>query len=290
MTIDRRSSRRPGPSVRVRVAEIKGATRTQHEDRVVTEEPLEIRLVEPGSAPRRVSVTMRTPGHDFELAAGWLFHEGVIDGADDLGQVAYCTDVDLTPEQEFNVVTVTLRRPARRSPGARYPGITAASSACGVCGTESIEEVFAALGDRVSSDSRGEVLSWAVVRQMPEAMKEQQRLFDVTGGLHAAALFSPDGSLLALREDVGRHNAVDKVSGARLLAGDHRGPEVLVVSGRIGFEIVQKAVASQILALVAVGAPTSLAVDLARRTHLCLVGWARDERAVVYAADDRLGA
>lgn len=290
MTIDRRSGRRPGPSVRVRVAELKGATRTQHEDRVVTEEPLEIRLVEPGSAPRRVSVTMRTPGHDFELAAGWLFHEGVIDGADDLGQVAYCTDVDLTPEQEFNVVTVTLRRPARRSPGARYPGITAASSACGVCGTESIEEVFAALGDRVSTDSRGELLSWSVLRQMPEAMKEQQRLFDVTGGLHAAALFSPDGSLLALREDVGRHNAVDKVSGARLLARDHRGREVLVVSGRIGFEIVQKAVASQTLALIAVGAPTSLAVDLARRTHLCLVGWARDERAVVYAADDRLGA
>jgi FdhD protein len=288
MTIERSSTRRPGPSVRLRVTEIKGATRTQHEDRVVTEEPLEIRLSEPGSAPRRASVTMRTPGHDFELAAGWLFHEGVVDDAGDIDRVAYCTDTDLTPEQEFNVVTVTLRRPARRSPGARYPGITGASSACGVCGTESIEEVFAALGDRVASRSPGEPLSWSVVRRMPEAMKERQRLFDVTGGLHAAALFSPDGDLLGLREDVGRHNAVDKVSGARLLAGVARGPEVLVVSGRIGFEIVQKAVASRVSALVAVGAPTSLAVDLARRTGLCLVGWARGERAVVYAAPERL--
>jgi FdhD protein len=289
MTIDRSSTRRrPGPSVRLRVTEIKGATRTQHEDRVVTEEPLEIRLSEPGSPPRRVSVTMRTPGNDFELAAGWLFHEGVIESSEDLRQVAYCTDMDLTPEQEFNVVTATLAGPARRSPGARYPGITAASSACGVCGTESIDEVFAALGDRLSSRPRGDTLSWPVVRRMPEAMKEKQRLFDVTGGLHAAGLFSPDGTLLELREDVGRHNAVDKVSGARLLVGAARGPEVLVVSGRIGFEIVQKAVASGVTALVAVGAPTSLAVDLARRTNLCMVGWARGDRAVVYAGDDQL--
>ncbi|MDQ6642437.1 MAG: formate dehydrogenase accessory sulfurtransferase FdhD [Actinomycetota bacterium] len=262
--------------------------RIQREDRVVTEEPLEIRIAEPTAPPRRVSVTMRTPGHDFELAAGWLFHEGVIDGTDDLGQVAYCTDAGLTPEQTFNVVTVTLRHPGRRSPGARYPGLTGASSACGVCGTETIDEVFAALGERVDVPPRDEVLSWPVVRRMPEAMKEQQRLFDVTGGLHAAALFSPDGDLLALREDVGRHNAVDKVSGALLLAGASRGPEVLVVSGRIGFEIVQKAIASGVSALVAVGAPTSLAVDLARRSDLCLVGWARGERAVVYAGADRL--
>ncbi|MGI9156255.1 MAG: formate dehydrogenase accessory sulfurtransferase FdhD [Marmoricola sp.] len=287
MTSSRSSTRRPGPSVRVRVAEIRGDARSEHEDRVVTEEPLEMRLSEPGTPPRRVSVTMRTPGHDFELAAGWMYHEGVVDDVEDLAQVAYCTDTDLTPEQEFNVVTVSLRGPARRSPGARYPGITAASSACGVCGTESIAEVYAALGDRVSA-GRLDRLSWDVVRALPEAMKERQRLFDLTGGLHAAGLFSPDGTLLDLREDVGRHNAVDKVSGARLLAGVQRGPEVLVVSGRIGFEIVQKAVASRVSALVAVGAPTSLAVDLARRTNLCLVGWARGDRAVVYAGADRL--
>jgi FdhD protein len=281
------SDRRPGPSVRLRVTEIKGATRTQHEDRVVTEEPLEIRLSEPQSSPARVTVTMRTPGHDFELAAGWLFHEGVLASAEDLASVAYCTDVDLTPDQEFNVVTVTMRVPVRRSVGARYGGPTGATSACGVCGTESIDEVFATLGDRITRVGPAD-LSWPVVRRLPDAMREHQRLFERTGGLHAAALFSTEGELLVLREDVGRHNAVDKVSGARLLAGDTRGPEVLVTSGRIGFEIVQKAVASGVVALVAVGAPTSLAVDLARRAGLTLLGWTRDARTVVYHGAERL--
>ena len=281
------SARRPGPSVRLRVTEFKGATRTQHEDRVVTEEPLEIRLSDPQSSPARVTVTMRTPGHDFELAAGWLFHEGVLASAEDLASVAYCTDVELTPEQEFNVVTVHLRVPARRSVGARYGGMTGATSACGVCGTETIDEVFATLGDRLSP-AVPTALSWSVVRGLPEVMREQQRLFDRTGGLHAAALFSTEGDLLVLREDVGRHNAVDKVSGARLLAGRPRGPEVLVTSGRIGFEIVQKAVASGVVALVAVGAPTSLAVDLAKRAGLTLLGWTRDGRTVVYEGAERL--
>ena len=281
------TARRPGPSVRLRITEVKGAMRTQHEDRVVTEEPLEIRLAEPQTPPGRVTVTMRTPGHDFELAAGWLFHEGVVGSLDDLSSVAYCTDVDLTPEQEFNVVTATLRTPARRRVGPRYGGMTAASSACGVCGTETIDEVFATLGDRVAPvDSP--TLAWDVVRRMPEAMRDQQRLFERTGGLHAAALFSPDGDLLVLREDVGRHNAVDKVSGHQLLSGGARGPEVLVVSGRIGFEIVQKAVASRVVALVAVGAPTSLAVGLAQRAGLTVLGWTRDDRAVVYTGAERL--
>jgi FdhD protein len=281
------TARRPGPSVRLRITEVKGAMRTQHEDRVVTEEPLEIRLAEPQTPPGRVTVTMRTPGHDFELAAGWLFHEGVVGSLDDLSSVAYCTDVDLTPEQEFNVVTATLRAPARRRVGPRYGGMTAASSACGVCGTETIDEVFATLGDRVAPVDSA-TLAWDVVRRMPEAMRDQQRLFERTGGLHAAALFSPDGDLLVLREDVGRHNAVDKVSGHQLLSGGARGPEVLVVSGRIGFEIVQKAVASRVVALVAVGAPTSLAVDLAQRAGLTVLGWTRDDRAVVYTGAERL--
>ena len=281
------TARRPGSSVRLRITEVKGAMRTQHEDRVVTEEPLEIRLAEPQTPPGRVSVTMRTPGHDFELAAGWLFHEGVVGSLDDLSSVAYCTDVDLTPEQEFNVVTATLRTPARRRVGPRYGGMTAASSACGVCGTETIDEVFATLGDRVAPVD-GPTLAWDVVRRMPEAMRDQQRLFERTGGLHAAALFSPDGDLLVLREDVGRHNAVDKVSGHQLLSGGARGPEVLVASGRIGFEIVQKAVASRVVALVAVGAPTSLAVGLAQRAGLTVLGWTRDDRAVVYTGAERL--
>lgn len=284
-------ARRPGPAVRHRVEEIRGATRIRHEDRLATEEPLEVRLAEPGEPDRRVGVTMRTPGHDFELAAGWLLHEGVIDTAEDIDRVAYCTDVDLSPQEEFNVVTISLRRPARRSPATRYPGITAASSACGVCGTESIGEVLGVLAGRVGSTPPLD-LDWDVLRALPDRMREHQPLFDKTGGLHAAALFEPGGSLIALREDVGRHNAVDKVCGSRLLAGVRRGPEgspeVLVVSGRIGFEIVQKAVASGIVALLAVGAPTSLALDLARQADLALLGWVRGERAVIYHGAERI--
>jgi FdhD protein len=186
------------------------------------------------------------------------------------------------------VVTVTLRVPARRTVGARYGGMTAASSACGVCGTETIDEVFATLADRVSPTA-GPALAWDVVRRMPEAMREHQQLFDRTGGLHAAALFSPAGDLLVLREDVGRHNAVDKVVGARVLAGLSPAVPLLCVSGRIGFEIVQKAVVADIGVLAAVGAPSSLAVDLASRAGLCTAGFVRDERYVVYSAADRLG-
>lgn len=270
------------------VTELRGEASTRHEDRVVTEEPLEIRLESPDEPARRVSVTMRTPGHDFELAAGWMFHEGVIDDAQDLRRVAYCTDVDLDPAQELNVVTVSLSGPERRSPGARYPGITSASSACGVCGTDSIEEVFAALARRTVPVPQVPV-EIDLLRALPDRMREQQRLFDRTGGLHAAALSTRDGELVALREDVGRHNAVDKVSGQVLLSGTAR-PEapVLVTSGRLGFEIAQKAVAMGATALVGVGAPTSLSVDLAERAGLCLVGWARGERAVVYAGADRV--
>ncbi|KAJ1684286.1 hypothetical protein LUZ63_020579 [Rhynchospora breviuscula] len=231
---------------------------------------------------------MRTPGHDFELAAGWMFHEGVVDEADDLDRVAYCTDTDLTPEQELNVVTVTTAGPPRRTPGGRYPGITSASSACGVCGTDSIEEVFAGLGGRPTTVPQVP-FDAEVLRALPDAMREQQRLFDRTGGLHAAGLAGADGELSVVREDVGRHNAVDKISGAVLLgAARVSGPAALVTSGRLGFEIVQKAVAAGVSAVVGVGAPTSLSVELARRTSLLLVGWSRGDRAVVYAGADRL--
>src|SRR3954470_3916043 len=135
--------RRPGPTTRVRVHEVVAAGVRRHEDRLATEEPLEIRLAWPGSPASGVAVTMRTPGHDFELAVGFLYGEGVIGSAQDLHTVAYCTDVTLSPEQEFNVVTVELARPPRRPPPDRYDGLSAATSACGVCGTESIDDVLA---------------------------------------------------------------------------------------------------------------------------------------------------
>lgn len=269
--------RRPGPTQRTRVQEWSEEGDHHREDRLVTEEPLEVRLAVPGRAPERVWVTMRTPGHDFELAAGWCLHEGLI-RPDDLRTVAYCTDQELSPEEEFNVVTLTATAAGPAS--HRHQGFSAGSSACGVCGKESVGAVLdVASGPRWSGALPGP----DVVRRLPGLLREHQRLFDRTGGLHAAGLFDAEGHLLVVREDVGRHNAVDKVTGARLLAGDSPQAACLAVSGRAGFELVQKAVSAGVGSFVAVGAPTSLAVDLARRAELPLYGFTGSARTVRYA-------
>jgi len=271
-------ARRPGPTVRTRVTELTADGERRHEDRLATEEPLEIRLAWPGAPARRVWVTMRTPGNDFELAAGWLVHEGLAT-PDDIATVAYCTDVDLAPEQEFNVVTVTLGAPPVADPGHRHTTQATGSSACGVCGKDSID---AALTVSPAGRWSGPLPGPDVVRRLPEVMRERQAVFSRTGGVHAAGLFDADGSLLVVREDVGRHNAVDKATGARVLAGDPPAAACLVVSGRAGFELVQKAVAVGVGALVSVGAPTSLSVELARKSGLTLYGFTSVKRCVRY--------
>ena len=276
-------ARRPGPTVRVRVTETSGAASHQREDRLVTEEPLEIRLAWPGAPAERAWVTMRTPGHDFELAAGWVVHEGLVPAsAGAVHGVAYCTDADLTPEQEFNVVTLTLSAPPRVDPTHRHTGTggVGAGSACGVCGKDSISAV---LDVPRAAAWTGPVPSLDVVRGLPDRLREKQAVFERTGGVHAAGLATADGDLLVVREDVGRHNAVDKVTGARLLAGDPVAEACLVVSGRAGFELVQKAVTAGIGSLVAVGAPTSLAAHLAREAGLALFGFTKGDRTVRYS-------
>jgi FdhD protein len=271
-------ARRIGPISRLRVAESTSAgDDVVREDHVVAEEPLEIRVSWPGADPRRAWVTMRTPGSDFELAAGWAFHEGLV-GADDLAEVAYCTDEDLSPEQEFNVVT--LRSAVPVDLGHRHDTLSTGSSACGVCGKDSIE---AALTTVRGTRWDGPPPQPDVVRRLPDRLREEQSVFARTGGVHAAGLFTAAGERLVVREDVGRHNAVDKVSGARLLAGEPVADAYLVVSGRAGFELVQKAVAAGMGALVAVGAPSSLGVHLAREAGLGLFGFTRAERTVRYA-------
>jgi FdhD protein len=270
-------ARRPGPTVRTRVRELRvDEAERRHEDRLATEEPLEIRLAWPGAPARRVWVTMRTPGHDFELAAGWLVHEGLVTAPPHA--IAYCTDEDLTPDQEFNVVTVTLDVPPVRDPGHRHAG--SGSSACGVCGKDSVAEALAAPAVRRWT---GELPPDEVVRSLPDALRSGQRVFEVTGGVHAAALATAAGEVLVVREDVGRHNAVDKVTGARVTQGHSPAEACLVVSGRAGFELVQKAVAAGVGALVAVGAPTSLSVSLARESGLGLYGFTSGRRTVRYA-------
>lgn len=274
-------TRRPGPTVRTRVVEhlADGATR-RHEDRLVGEEPLELRLAWPGRPADRAWVTMRTPGHDFELAAGWVRHEGLVgDRPGAVAGVAYCTDVELSEEQRYNVVTVNLAAAPPRDPGHRHQAASAGSSACGVCGSDSLDEALSVAAGR---RWEGPLPDAEVVRSLPERMRPAQKVFDRTGGVHAAALFTADGELLVAREDVGRHNAVDKVTGARVLAGLPPAEACLVVSGRAGFELVQKAVAAGIGSLVAVGAPTSLSVRLAAEHGLALWAFARPGRVIQY--------
>jgi FdhD protein len=262
--------------VRARVQELGTESERRHEDRLATEEPLEIRLGWPGAEPRRVWVTMRTPGHDFELAAGWVAHEGI---ARSVRTIAYCTDADLAPEQDFNVVTVTLDDPPVRDPGHRHTAMSAGSSACGVCGKDSIAE---ALATPAAAKWSGELPTPDVVRRLPTSVRGAQPVFDLTGGVHAAALATSDGELLVVREDVGRHNAVDKVTGSRIMAGHSPAEACLFVSGRAGFELAQKAVAAGVGSLVSVGAPTSLAVGLAKNAGLALFGFTSEMRTVRY--------
>jgi len=268
---------RPGATQRVRVREITDAGTSARPDRLATEEPLEIRLESPGQPARRVWVTMRTPGRDFDLAVGWLRHEGIIDRPTAVG---YCTDADLTPEQKYNVVTVVLDAPPLRAPDHRHDGLSAGSSACGVCGHNSIASALSIRpctphADRTPSDN--------LVRELPGLLREHQSVFARTGGVHAAGLFDEHGAALTVREDVGRHNAVDKVTGARVLAGSDPAGTYLVVSGRAGFELVQKALAVGTSALVSFGAPTSLSVSLAREGGLALYGFTSERRSVRYS-------
>jgi FdhD protein len=265
------------------VVEVVGGETQGKQDTVVTEEPLELRLSWPGHSPTRVSVTMRTPGSDFELAAGYMLAEGVVAIGERPHSVAYCVDRALSQEQKFNVVTVELDAPPRRHPSTRTTTMTAA---CGVCGTESLDEVFTVDSTPIKVEG---AIAPGVVRALPERLREEQVLFRNTGSIHASAVFGFDGELIVAREDIGRHNTVDKVVGARQLGTVDFGEEVaLCVSGRIGFDIVTKAVAARIAVVVAVGGPSSLAVELADRAGITLCGFTRGERYVVYTHPERV--
>jgi FdhD protein len=248
-------------------------------DRLATEEPMEIRAGGPGQEPLSVAVTMRTPGHDFELAAGFLFTEGLA-GPRDVASVSYCQLPE--GEQHYNVVTVRLSR--RFDPDSMARNFYATSS-CGICGKASLDHVEVRC-DRLAP---GPVVGVSAIAAMPRALREQQRIFDKTGGLHAAGTFDAAGNLVALREDVGRHNAVDKVVGRALLDGTlPLGDLVLQVSGRVSFEIVQKAAVAGIPIVAAVSAPSSLAVEAAARFGMTVVGFVRGTGLNVYTHAERI--
>jgi FdhD protein len=282
------SSRRVGPTVRSRVHTWSGGDTVTHEDRVIAEEPMEVRLAWRAAPAHRIAVTMRTPGADFELAAGFVVGEGIARPRDHIAAVGYCTDRTLRPEQAFNVVTVTLRSAPQRDPAVRN---LAQSSACGVCGKDSLAAVEEFGGRPVTSTA---TVRASTLSRLPDLLRERQGLFDSTGGVHAAGLFDVSGERLVVREDVGRHNAVDKVVGAVTLGRVQDLPDasdmVLCTSARAGFEIVQKAVMAGIPVVAAVGAASSMALACAREYGVTLAGFVRGERLVVYAGAERIVA
>jgi FdhD protein len=261
--------------------------RAARSDTLAVEEPLEIRLGVAGAEPEPFTVTMRTPGHDVDLALGFLVAEGVVRSPADVLAARHCPDAarDGDGRATYNVVEVVL------AAGVAAPGATRhrhVSSACGICGTETIEAVRSTSAVDVGADDVR--LAPAVLAGLPARLRAAQRVFEATGGLHAAGLFTPAGDLVCLREDVGRHNAVDKVVGWSLANG--RLPlsgHVLQVSGRASFELVQKAWMAGCAVLAAVSAPSSLAVALAEEAGMTLVGFSRGTGFNVYTGAHRLG-
>lgn len=263
-----------------RVVALERGGSSERPDNLVTEEPMEIRVGWPGREPEAVSVTMRTPGNDFELAAGFLLAEGVVATRTDVAGVRYCV-VEGEP-QLHNVVSVDLTRPVDLDGMLRGQLV---GSSCGICGTASLEM----LQDRCPTVAPGSPISAEILVTLPERLRESQPVFERTGGLHAGGLFSFDGQALAVREDIGRHNAVDKLAGWALLSGALPLRDVaLVVSGRLSYEIVQKAAVAGVGVLVAVSAPSSLAVETAQRFNITLAAFVRDGRANLYSHPERV--
>ncbi|WP_329112839.1 formate dehydrogenase accessory sulfurtransferase FdhD [Streptomyces sp. NBC_01353] len=268
-------------TVRRRVLRVREGVSSHRPDTLAAEEPMEIRV---GGRP--LTVTMRTPGDDFDLAAGFLVSEGVVHAADEVAGIRYCAGATADGGNTYNVVDVVLA-PGVAAPDASLERNFYTTSSCGLCGKASLDAVRTTAAWSVAEDPLR--IGPEVMTALPDRLRAAQRVFDTTGGLHAAGLFSADGELLCLREDVGRHNAVDKVVGHALRSGLLPLREsVLMVSGRASFELVQKAVMAGIPMLAAVSAPSSLAVDLAEESGLTLVGFLRGASMNVYTGSERL--
>ncbi|PYP99296.1 MAG: formate dehydrogenase accessory sulfurtransferase FdhD [Acidobacteria bacterium] len=295
-------SDRPDSKSEARVWVVEPGQSRPRTDQVATEEPLEIRLRAAGIAAdagplavfrrrsqgagqRTVAITMRTPGADVELAAGFLYGEGIIRRGDEISGISHCDEPDLDEDKRYNIVNVDLRSDV-------LPDLQAlerhfyTTSACGVCGKASLESLRLRGCPAIPA---GPEVDAEVLRTLPERLRAGQGIFDATGGLHAAALFDPEGNLLAVREDVGRHNALDKVVGWALLGG--RLPlsrHIVMVSGRSSFEILQKSLMAGVPIVCAVSAPSSLAVSLAREFGITLIGFLRGDRFNVYSGLERV--
>jgi FdhD protein len=275
---------RRGSKTKARVRVVEDGHARVRPDTLATEEPMEIRLVS-GDVRQTVAVTMRTPGADFELAAGFLYGEGIVSSPEDILKISYCVSTDLGVEQQYNIVNVELR-------GDRSYDLRSlerhfyTTSACGVCGKASLDQLELR-GCPVIPP--GPEVAAQTIYALPNKLREAQGLFEATGGLHAAALFDASGELVALKEDVGRHNATDKLIGWALL--EERLPlsnHLVMVSGRSSFEILQKCLAAGVPIVCAISAPSSLAVDVAQQFGITLVGFLRGNKFNVYSGFDRI--
>lgn len=279
-------SRTDSPSIRrsttdVKIVAIRGESGYKRPDTLATEEPLEIRVHGPGQQAVSLTVTMRTPGNDFDLAVGLLFNEGLLADRDSLKSVCYCANV-ASDEQLYNVVTVETNSPLTNSHRERT---FFSSSACGVCGTTTIED----LATKASRIVTNLTISKDTILTLPDLMLKKQKLFQQTGGLHGAGIFDIEGNLEIVREDIGRHNALDKIVGHYFMNGQlPLNEKILALSGRIGFELVQKAAMAAIPVIVAVSAPSSLAVKTAESLGITLVGFARKGSANIYSHPERI--
>ena len=271
------------PILTVPVQKIEGDSSAPFQDLLAVEEPLEIRL-QHTLDDKSISITMRTPGNDSELAAGFLFSEGILHNAAEIRAIRWSNKSNGNPRQLGNSVTVELNVDVDLDRLERHFYTT---SSCGVCGKASIEAIEMQGCPVLPRNSP--IVEAGVIHLLPDALRRAQPVFERTGGLHAAALFSPDGTLQLLREDVGRHNAVDKLIGAEVLAGHTPLSNQLVfVSSRSSFELVQKALMAGIPILAAVGAPSSLAVETAQRFNLTLLGFVRNGRINIYSGASRI--
>jgi FdhD protein len=265
------------------VRKVNAGAVTDTDDQLANEEPLEIRLdyMDAGKRVQKsISVTMRTPGNDFELAAGFLFTEGVIHAADDVISIKYVR------EDTDNIVLVTLRDDVA-VPIANLERNFYTTSSCGVCGKASIEAVRVACSIPDVSDSLR--ISAATICRLPDELRTRQEVFKSTGGLHACGLFTLDGKLIIGREDIGRHNALDKLIGAMLIEGHMPlDKHILLLSGRASFELIQKAIMAGVKIVAAVGAPSSLAAEMAEEWGITLVGFLRGERFNIYSGAERV--
>ncbi|MHB8404452.1 MAG: formate dehydrogenase accessory sulfurtransferase FdhD [Gammaproteobacteria bacterium] len=286
LALDRARVKRGHSVERVSIARWRDAKREDLSDEVAGEEPMEIRVRVPAAQGWRqhsIAVTMRTPGNDFELAAGFLHAEGAVHSADDIERIGYCTDAE--EDQQYNIVTVYLA-PQVDFDTERLSRHVFTTASCGICGKAALDWVQTTCPQKPQGEF---VLDPEKLFSMRRALEQSQSLFARTGGLHASALFDLEGQLLSQREDVGRHNATDKLVGKLLL--ERRLPasnSVVLFSGRAAFELVHKSILAGIPFLAAVGAPSSLAVELARRYGVTLVGFLRDGRFNVYSGAERL--